>query len=144
MHRIVSAHASFLFLLLGSSALASASSRIGELSNETTDENFGEGSELLWLNLVVVVRVNAAEHGVDVLVSDGHSDVVVTEEVAKELAELTPVQESIVVVIVLREVLHHLLGELRLVTIEGLELSKGGLEFTLLKVCWVDHFAVVV
>ena len=64
---------------------------------------------------------------------------VAAEEVTDELAELAPVEEGIVVVIVLRKVLHHFLSQLLMVVLEGLKLGKGGFKFALAEICWVDH-----
>ena len=87
-----------------------------------------------------MVLVDRSEHGVDVFVGDGHANVVASEEASKELAELTPVEERIAIVVVLLEVLHHFLSEASLILLEALELSEGGLKFSFLEVCWVDHF----
>lgn len=114
--------------------------RILEFGHEFANEKLGEVGEFLWLNLVVVIRVNRAEHSIDILVGDGHADVITFEEVVEELAELTPVQECIVVVIVLLEVRHDLTRELLLITAESLELSESCLEFAFTEICWVDHF----
>ena len=125
---------SLLFLLFG---VGHAGSGISELSHKATDEDLGEGGELLGLNLVVVVRVDRTEHGVDVLVRDGHTNVVTSKEVVEELSELASVQERVVVIVVLGEVLHDLLSELSLIIVEGLELGEGSLELSFLEVCWV-------
>jgi len=67
-----------------------------------------------------MVGVNGAEDSVDIFVGHGHSDVVATEEAAKELAELAAVQPRVAVVIVLGKVLLNLSAELNSVGVEGL------------------------
>ena len=114
-------HSLFLLLLCGclSSGCALHSGGRGcELIDEVANEELGEVGQLVWLDLVIVIRVNRAEQRVDIFVSDGHSNVVTTEEVREELTKLTPVQVCVTVVVVLREVLLDLLSQLRLVIVE--------------------------
>ena len=132
--------ASLLLLLLAGCGTTCGPCSVRELSDETANEDLGKVDELVWLDLVVVVLVDRSEHGVDVFVGDGHANVVTSEEISKELAELASVKVRIVIVVVLLEVLHHFLGEASLVLLEALELIEGSIKFSFLEVCWVDHF----
>ena len=137
-------HSLLLFFLIGCSTLTLVlghrSLGVRELINETTNKNLSKVNELVGLNLVVMIRVNRSEHGVNIFVGDRHANVITSKEVAKELAELTPVQERISVVVVLLEVLHHFLCKPSLVLLEAFKLSEGSVKFSFLKVCWIDHF----
>ena len=134
--------ASLLLLLLTVAGSGTTCGRrcVRELSDETANEELGKVDELVWLDLVVVVLVDISEHGVDVFVGDGHANVVTSEEILNELAELASVEVRIAIVVVLVEVLHHFLSEASLVLLETLQLSEGGIKFSFLEVCWVDHF----
>lgn len=77
-----------------------------------------------------MVLVDISEHGIDVLVGDGHANVVACEEISIELAELASVEVRIAIVVVLIEVLHHILSEASLVLLESLQLSEGGIKFS--------------
>ena len=132
--------ASLLFLLLAGCGTTCGPCSVRELSDETANEYLGKVDELVWLDLVVVVLVDRSEHGVDVFVGEGHANVVTSEELSKELAELASVEVGIAIVIVLIEVLHHFLSEASLVLLEALELSERGFKFSFLEVCKVDHF----
>ena len=59
-----------------------------------------------------MVLVNGSEHGVDVLVSDRDANVVLGKELIEELAQLTSIEESIAIIIVLSEVLLHFFDKL--------------------------------
>ena len=76
--------------------------------DEAADERDGKLNQLLRLDLVVMVLVDISEHGIDVLVGDGHANVVASEEISIELAELASVEVRIAIVVVLIEVLHHI------------------------------------
>lgn len=134
--------ASLLLLLLAVAGSGTTCGRlcVRELSDETANEELGKVDELVWLDLVVVVLVDISEHGVDVFVGDGHANVVTSEEILNELAELASVEVRIAIVVVLVEVLHHFLSEASLFLLETLQLSEGGIEFSFLEVCWIDHF----
>ena len=133
-------HHSSLFLLL-----FCAGHPLGcaiELVDQVADEELGEADQLLWLDLVIVVLVNRAEQGVDILVRDWHANVVTSEEVGQELAKLASVQVRVVVVVVLLEILHDFFSELSLVIVELLKLVEGSLEFSFSEVRWVDHYSI--
>lgn len=59
-----------------------------------------------------MVLVDGSEHGVDVLVSDRDANVVLGKELIEELAQLTSIEESIAIIIVLSEVLLHFFDKL--------------------------------
>ena len=79
-----------------------------------------------------MVLVDISEHGIDVLVGDGHANVVASEEISIELAELASVEVRVAIVVVLIEVLHHILSEASLVVLESLQLSEGCILFSFL------------
>ena len=60
--------------------------------------------EFLLLDLVVVIIANTAENTIYILVSDRYVDVVLLEEVFKELSELCSIQRFVLVCIILIEV----------------------------------------
>ena len=122
--------ASLLLLLLAGSGTTCGRLCVRELSDETANEDLGKIDELVWLDLVVMVLVDISEHGIDVLVGDGHANVVACEEISIELAELASVEVRIAIVVVLIEVLHHILSEASLVLLESLQLSEGGIKFS--------------
>ena len=86
-----------------------------------------------------MVLVDGAEHGVNVLISYWDANVVTTEEVIEELAELAPVEPGIAVGVVLVEVFHHFLAQLFFILLKGVKLGLGGFELTFTKVCGVNH-----
>ena len=85
-----------------------------------------------------MILIDGAEDSVDVLVRDGHLDVVLAEEVTEELAELLPIQELVTIVIVLLEVLHHLFHKGTLVGLELLQLVERLVELALSKISTID------
>ena len=85
-----------------------------------------------------MILIDGAEDSVDVLVRDGHLDVVLAEEVTEELAELLPIQELVTIVIVLLEVLHHLFDKGTLVGLELLQLVERLVELALSKISTID------
>ena len=86
-----------------------------------------------------MVLVDGSEHGVDVLVSDWDANVVRTEEIDEELAELAPVKPGIAVGVVLVEVFHNFLAQLFFILLESVKLGLGGLKLTFTEVCGVNH-----
>ena len=127
-------HSFLLLFLLG--GLGGSSEFLTELANE----DLGEGDELLRLDLVVVVAVDGAEHGVDVFVGNGHADVVATEELVEELAQLASVEPRVAIIVVVIEVSSHLSRELGIVAGESVQLGLGSLKLACVKVAWVNHF----
>ena len=85
-----------------------------------------------------MILIDGAEDSVDVLVRDGHLDVVLAEEVTEELAELLPIQELVTIVIVLLEVLHHFFDKGLLVGLELLQLVERLVELALSKISTID------
>ena len=86
-----------------------------------------------------MVLVDGAEHGINVLVSDWDANVVTTEEVDEELAELAPVKPGIAVGVVLVEVFHYFLAQLFFIFLELVKLGFGGFKLTITEVCGVNH-----
>ena len=91
-----------------------------------------------------MVLVDGAEDGIDVLVRDGHFDVIPAEKVGEELTEFFPVKELVTIIVILLEVLHHFLSKGGLVTREFLQLSVSLIEFTFGELGLVDHHLALV
>ena len=91
-----------------------------------------------------MVLVDGAEDGIDVLVCDGHFDVIPAEKVGEELTEFFPVKELVTIIVILLEVLHHFLSQGSLVTREFLQLSVSLIEFTFGEFGLVDHHLALV
>ena len=86
-----------------------------------------------------MVLIDGAEHGVNVLVGDGDTNVVTSEEIVEELTELAPVKPGIAVGVVLVEVFHNFLAQQFFVLLERNELSLCCFKLAFTEVCGVNH-----
>lgn len=105
---------------------------------ELRDVGLCEGQKLLRLDLVVVVLVDLTEHGINILVRDGQTDMVLLEETNEEFAKLAAVQPLVAIVVILTEVAGHLRLEGRGVLNEVVQFGVGGIKLTLLEIASVD------
>ena len=127
-----------LGLLSGTSLKPSRSGSLLVDGNKLLDEVATVANEFLWLNLVVVVGVHAAEDGVDKLVSHGKMHVILLEEHCQEVTQLLAVDEAVFVLVEFVEVLHDHALQVVVVRVVVSEFGEDVNELTLFKFGRID------